>query len=60
FTINSPIEPVDMMQRVQKEPNRFRLTPDGNLTLLWSHDDARARLKDCIAFMDELLETNAP
>ncbi len=60
FTATSPIEPVDMMQRVQKEPNRFRLTPDGNLTLLWSHDDARARLKDCIAFMDELLETHAP
>jgi len=60
FTANSPIEPASMMQRVQKEPNRFRLTPDGNLTLLWSHDDARARLKDCIAFMDELLETNAP
>jgi len=60
FTANSPIEPVDLMQRVQKEPNRFRLTPDGNLTLLWSDDDTRTRLKDCIAFMDELLETHAP
>ncbi|MDQ6954909.1 MAG: transcription-repair coupling factor [Mariprofundaceae bacterium] len=60
FTATSPIEPADMMMRVQKEPHRFRLTPDGNLTLLWNHDDARTRLKDCIAFMDELLENNAP
>jgi len=60
FTAASPIEPAAMMMRVQKEPNRFRLTPDGNLTLLWSHDDARLRLKDCIAFMDELLESSTP
>ncbi len=60
FTANSPIDPASMMMRVQKEPNRFRLTPDGNLTMLWSHDDARTRLKDCIAFMDKLLESNAP
>jgi len=60
FTATSPIHPADLLMRVQKEPNRFRLTPDGNLTLLWSTEDTRARLKDCVAFMDKLLENNAP
>jgi len=43
------------MRRVQNEPNRFRLTPDGNLSLLHSHEDKREQLKGCIAFLDELL-----
>ncbi|MDQ6984034.1 MAG: transcription-repair coupling factor, partial [Ghiorsea sp.] len=34
FTEHSPIEPMTMMKKVQQEPSRFRLTPDGQLTLL--------------------------
>jgi transcription-repair coupling factor (superfamily II helicase) len=56
FTADSPIDPAKMFLRVQKEPHRFRLTPDGNLTLLFESDDTRERLKSCIAFLDELIE----
>jgi len=56
FTAESRIDPGHMMIRVQKEPNRFRLTPDGNLTLLHASDDKREQLKACIAFLDELLK----
>ncbi|WP_167631435.1 transcription-repair coupling factor [Mariprofundus ferrooxydans] len=55
FTASSPIEPTSLFMRVQKEPQRFRLTPDGNLTLLHSSENQRERLKECIAFLDELL-----
>ncbi len=55
FTADSPIDPARMLARVQREPNRFRLTPDGNLTLLAEESDRRARLAACIAFLDELL-----
>ena len=54
FTEKSPIEPATLLMRVQAEPNRFRLTPDGNLTLLHQSDDKRERLKTCITFLDEL------
>jgi len=56
FTPDSNIDPGKMIQRVQSEPQRFRLTPDGNLTLLHSTDDQRERLKGCITFLDELLK----
>jgi len=56
FTAESRIDPGKMLMRVQKEPNRFRLTPDGNLTLLHTSDDKRGQLKECIAFLDELLK----
>ncbi|NWF37863.1 transcription-repair coupling factor [Mariprofundus sp. NF] len=59
FTANSPIEPVDLLMRVQAEPNRFRLTPDGNLTLLLRESEIRQRLKGCIAFLDSLLNSSA-
>ncbi|NWF36315.1 transcription-repair coupling factor [Mariprofundus sp. KV] len=59
FTAASPIEPVDLLMRVQAEPNRFRLTPDGNLTLLQHEPDIRQRLKGCIAFLDSLLNSSA-
>jgi len=59
FTANSPIEPVDLLLRVQAEPNRFRLTPDGNLTLLQRESSSRERLKGCIAFLDSLLNSSA-
>ena len=56
FTAESKIDPAALMKRVQSEPNRFRLTPDGNLTLLHASADKREQLKSCIAFLDELLE----
>ncbi|MDX8389017.1 MAG: TRCF domain-containing protein, partial [Mariprofundaceae bacterium] len=56
FTAQSEIDPGALMMRVQREPNRFRLTPDGNLSLLHSSEDKRERLKGCIAFLDELLK----
>ncbi|MFQ5518508.1 MAG: TRCF domain-containing protein, partial [Mariprofundus sp.] len=56
FTAASPIDPGNMLMRVQSEPNRFRLTPDGNLTLLHSSDNKREQLKSCIAFLDELIK----
>ncbi|WP_100266445.1 transcription-repair coupling factor [Mariprofundus ferrinatatus] len=59
FTADSPIEPVDLLMRVQKEPNRFRLTPDGNLTLLQESSNFREQLKGCIAFLDSLLESSS-
>jgi len=57
FTAESQIDPGKMLLRVQQEPNRFRLTPDGNLTLLHRSDDKREQLKGCITFLDELLKT---
>jgi len=59
FTEKSPIDPATLLMRVQAEPNRFRLTPDGNLTLMHSETDKRERLKECIAFLDSLLESSA-
>jgi len=55
FTADSKIEPTSLFMRVQSEPQRFRLTSDGNLTLLHTSDNQRERLKACIAFLDELL-----
>jgi len=57
FTTKSHIDPGKMLVRVQREPNRFRLTPDGNLTLLHASDNKREQLKGCIVFLDELLKT---
>jgi len=54
FTESSPIDPGKMLMRVQQEPNRFRLTPDGHLTLLEHDAVPRQRLTDCIAFLNEL------
>ncbi len=56
FTADSKIDPAALMMRVQREPNRFRLTPDGNLSLLHQSEHKREQLKDCIAFLDELLK----
>jgi len=55
FTAASPIDPMQLMTQVQKEPKRFQLTPDGHLTMVWSSAEARQRLKDCITFLDTLL-----
>jgi transcription-repair coupling factor (superfamily II helicase) len=56
FTARTPIEPAALFARVQSEPDRFRLTPDGNLTLLHRPDETRQMLNSCIAFLDSLLE----
>ncbi len=56
FTEHSPLDPARMLARVQREPSRFRLTPDGNLTLLISEDTPRKDALDLgAAFLDELL-----
>ena len=55
FTPDSPIDTGGLLARVQQQPQRFRLTPDGNLTLLAGPGDAGKCLDDCIAFLDELL-----
>jgi len=60
FTAGSPIEPAALFARVQSEPDRFRLTPDGNLTLLQLPDEPRQILNTCIAFLDSLLKSAAP
>jgi len=57
FTAESRIDPAQLLMRVQSEPHRFRLTPDGNLTLLNISLDQHQRLKACIDFLDELIQT---
>jgi len=54
FTTESRIDPASLLKRVQSEPHRFRLTPDGNLILLDTAQDHRQRLRECISFLDEL------
>jgi len=55
FTAASPIDIGKLLVRVQREPSRFRLTPDGNLTLLKCWDNERASLQTACDFLDELL-----
>lgn len=55
FTAASPIDPGKLLMRVQREPKRFRLTPDGNLTLLKDWSSERDGLKLACDFLDELL-----
>jgi transcription-repair coupling factor (superfamily II helicase) len=59
FTSESPIEAPGLFARVQSKPDRFRLTPDGNLTLLQLPDENLQSLRACIAFLDSLLEPAA-
>jgi len=56
FTGHSPIDPASLLRRVQTEPHRFRLSPDGHLTLLTEEASDSGRLQACIAFLDELLK----
>ncbi len=61
FTAESPIDPAVMLMRVQTQPQRFRLTPDGQLTLLEEMQrPLREQLKNCIVFLDELIEDSKP
>ncbi|MDQ6976123.1 MAG: transcription-repair coupling factor [Mariprofundaceae bacterium] len=55
FTAASPINPVTLMGQVQQYPSRFRLTPDGNLTLLKLPAEALERIDCCIDFLDAML-----
>ncbi len=55
FTATSPINIGKLLQRVQREPNRFRLSPDGNLTLLKCWDNERTSFQAASDFLDELL-----
>ena len=57
FTPASKFDMAALLQRVQSEPLRFRLTPDGDLTLLDTTRDQRQRLQKCIAFLDELIKS---
>lgn len=59
FTAASPIDPASLLARVQSEPGRFRLTPDGNLTLLNMPAARRDQLRAAIDFLDELLSPSA-
>jgi len=59
FTEHSPIDPASLLKRVQVEPHRFRLSPDGHLTLLTGESSGGERLQACIAFLDELLKDAA-
>ncbi len=59
FTAESRVDPAGLLMRVQREPDRFRLTPDGNLTLLHGSDEKREQLKACVLFLDALLAMNA-
>jgi len=55
FTEDSPIDTGKLLLRVQQEANRFRLSPDGNLTLLKCWDNERACLQAASDFLDEVL-----
>ncbi len=55
FTEHSPIDPMEMMKKVQQEPSRFRLTPDGQLTLL-TQAKKRELLQQTVDFLDTLLK----
>lgn len=62
FTEKSRIDPVELLMLVQKEPNSFRLTPDGNLTLLHSAQnsgaDKRENTRLLIEFLDGLIKSS--
>jgi len=55
FTEKSPIDIGKLLIRVQREPKCFRLTPDGNLTLLKGWSSEREGIKLACDFLDELL-----
>ncbi len=53
---SSSIDISRLLQYIQDQPGRFRLTPDGSLLLLEGQDDPWLRLQACIGFLDALLE----
>ncbi len=55
FSEQSPIDPMALMQRVQQQPQYFRMTPDGHLTLLQQATDPLERMRQTCNFFDELL-----
>ena len=56
FTKDSPIDPGALILRVQREPRRFRLSPDGALVLRAGGAPAEA-VDALMRFLRELLET---
>jgi len=55
FTADSPIDTGSLLARVQREPRRFRLSPDGSLTVLLNDVPTRQGMQACSDFLDELL-----
>lgn len=55
FSADSKINTSRLLARVQAEPKRFRLKPDGSLTVLAELADADQRIHTAIAFLDKLL-----
>ncbi len=57
FTAHSPINPAQLLQQVQAEPQRYRLTPDGALTTSATEQKGSIpRVAACIDFLHALLE----
>jgi len=54
FTEDSPLDTAKLLARVQREPARFRLRPDGGLNLIETLDGPLQRLRSTIDFLDEL------
>ncbi len=54
FTEASPIDRMQLLTRVQAEPRRFALKPDGSLTMPGDWSDVGERLQQIITFLDEL------
>jgi len=55
FTEQSPVDAARLLRRVQSEPQRFRLMPDGSLILTVAINDKQRQFDACITFLDELL-----
>jgi len=55
FNEQTPMDTVKLLQRVQAEPSRFRLKPDGSLSVMAKDETVRQQMDTCIAFLDELL-----
>ncbi|MDX8411939.1 MAG: transcription-repair coupling factor [Mariprofundaceae bacterium] len=54
FTEDSPLDTAKLLARVQQSPSRFRLRPDGGLSLIETLDEPLTRLRCAIDFLDEL------
>ena len=55
FSEKTPLDTLKLLQRVQAEPARFRLSPNGSLSVLAEYDTTRQQMEASIAFLDELL-----
>ncbi len=55
FSGESPLDTAQLLAKVQRNPERYRLQPDGSLSLLGDFTDPALRLRTCIGFLDELI-----